>query len=643
MRRVHRLAAVVAACLPVAALAEGTQTGFEFTDFTGSFTVGELPAVTFENGFSASVANPALYHTGFFAWMVDVGETGTITFDPPAHTVNFFAIDQSASTNGFVTFLTPGGKALFAAAIPEEFAPFGFEAPDGVVIGTVLIENTGTSGVVAVDTFSACAEAPNTPIEDPIPGPVPTGQTIRLRPVADGMTAPNWGAFAPGDASTLFVTDQPGVLYAVDLQSGEKSVFLDVSSEIVPMGAFGPDTFDERGLLGVAFHPDYNANGLVYTYESRPTIKGAADFTTLTEGQTPNHQATVNEYMVANPGQPGAFADAGTRRELVRIDQPQFNHDGGAINFGADGMLYVALGDGGAADDQGAGHSPGGNGQDPTNILGTIIRIDPQGSNGVNGEYGVPASNPFVGDGGVLDEIFAYGLRNPFRFSFDMLTGELFCADVGQGDIEEITVINAGDNCGWPVKEGTFLFDQNADMGGFVFADSPGVPAGMADPIAQYDHDEGIAIVGGFVYRGSRIGGLEGRYIFGDFAQNFGGNNGRLFYLDDADTVTEFALEGQDVVGLSVLGLGQDADGEVYLMGNTTGIPFGETGVVLRVAPACPVDLDFSFLVDSGDLNVLLADFGCVGGGCVADLDGDGDTDSADLNILLAAFGDECG
>jgi glucose/arabinose dehydrogenase len=423
------------------------------------------------------------------------------------------------------------------------------------------------------------------PLDDPIPASIKAGGVpIRLELVTAGLTAPNWGIAAPGDAERLFVVDQPGILWAVSLASGERSVFLDVSDRLVPLGAFGPGTFDERGFLGLAFHPDYASNGLLYTYTSE-AVDGAADFSTMPPGTTANHQSIVAEWTVPDPTDPDSVVDPSTRRELMRIDEPQFNHNAGALNFGPDGFLYIALGDGGNEDDQGVGHSPQGNAQDPGNVLGKILRIDPAGSNSANGRYGIPDENPFVEDPAFVPEIWAYGFRNPFRFSFDSSTGSLLVADVGQNDIEEVDVVTAGGNFGWRVKEGSFLFDPNGDEPGFVTEQSPGEPAGLIDPIAEYDHDEGIAVVGGFVYRGDAIPGLRGRYVFGDFARSFT-EFGRLFFLSAAGRIREFRLVGQDALGLKLDGFGQDAAGELYVMGNTTGTPFGDTGVVLRIEPA---------------------------------------------------------
>ncbi|MGH2778252.1 MAG: PQQ-dependent sugar dehydrogenase, partial [Actinomycetota bacterium] len=164
------------------------------------------------------------------------------------------------------------------------------------------------------------------PLEDPIPRPINKGgPQVRLEPVATGLTAPNWGISAPGDSNRLFVTDQDGILWAIDLASGAKTVFLDVSARLVPLGAFGPGTFDERGLLGLAFHPDYPNNGLLYTFTSEP-VSGPADFSTMPPGTPPNHQSVIAEWQVPNPSAAASVVDPSTRRELLRIDKPQFNH-----------------------------------------------------------------------------------------------------------------------------------------------------------------------------------------------------------------------------------------------------------------------------------------------------------------------------
>lgn len=417
---------------------------------------------------------------------------------------------------------------------------------------------------------------------------IPQRKAISLETVATELTAPNWGTHVPGCPgleSRLVVTDQNGILWAVDTSTGEKTVLLDVSARLVSLGVGGEGTFDERGLLGVALHPGFADNGLLYTYTSEP-VDGDADFSTMPEGEEANHQSVINEWQIPAPCEAESVVDPAIVRELLRVDEPQFNHNAGALNFGPDGMLYISLGDGGAADDQGAGHVEGGNGQDPSNVLGTILRIDPQGTDSDNGQYGIPADNPFVGQEDALPEVYAFGLRNPFRFSFDSEEGDMYIADVGQNDIEEVNLGESGGNFGWNIKEGTFCFDPNGEEPGFAFECGPDDDTtGLIDPIAEYDHSEGIAVVGGFVYRGEAIPQLRGRYIFGDFflPEIL---SGRLFYLMKNHRVVEFDLGNRETLGMSLLGFGQDAAGELYVMANLTGTPFGETGVVMRIESA---------------------------------------------------------
>lgn len=449
-------------------------------------------------------------------------------------------------------------------------------------------------GLTAVLVLGAASAVSATHGEDIIPEKVPTSDAeFALELIADGFTAPVWGTNAPGSNKQLYVVDQVGTITAVKLQPGnsknvpDRLTFLDVGvgglDLLVPLGAFGPGSFDERGLLGLAFHPDYRENGLLYTYTSEP-IGPEADFSTQPDGVPANSQSVVREWRVESPKKADSVVDPASSRVLLRIDQPQFNHNGGAVVFGPDDNLYIAVGDGGNRDDQGDGHAEGGNGQDLSagNVLGKILRIDPLGNNSANGEYGVPDDNPFVGAEGA-DEIFAYGFRNPFRISFDSETGDLLAADVGQGDVEEIDVVHSGGNYGWPVKEGTFLFDMNGDLNGFASVDSPGVPAGMIDPIAQYDHDEGVSVTGGFVYRGNRVKDLRDTYVFGDFTTSFAGPSGRLFHIDENGDLKALEPTGQDGLGMFLTGFGQDRRGELYVMGQQGFTPVGTTGQVFKI------------------------------------------------------------
>ncbi|MBI4561130.1 MAG: PQQ-dependent sugar dehydrogenase [Candidatus Rokubacteria bacterium] len=491
---------------------------------------------------------------------------------------------------------------------------------------------------LALHASSSLAHPPDQPFDDDVFAPIgPGGFPIKLELVADGLTAPLKGKVAPGHANRLFVVDQAGILWAINLTTGAKTVFLDVSVRLVTLGVLGPGTFDERGFLGVAFHPDSESNGLLYTYTSEPTAGPPTFPTTLPPGSAPDHQNVIAEWRAISPGNPALGVDPLSRRELIRVDWPQFNHDAGDLAFGPDRMLFISMGDGGGADDQDGqdfivatgsfpivtapmvGHQGDGNSQKLNTPLGKILRIDVDGSNSANGQYGIPADNPFVGVGpDVVEEIWALGFRNPYRFSFDSVTGRHFVGDVGQNDLEEVNVVVKGGNFGWNRKEGTFFFDPGdftADSGDATEVAPGPVPPGLIDPIAQYDtHFEGHSVIGGFVYRGNRIPQLAGRYVFGEFSRLFrfplGPDNfGRILYLQqkkmaggkellDVREVHGFAEEAARLgltdptappaafpQSLSVLGMGEDASGEAHVLGNRTGRPFGTGGVVLRIAP----------------------------------------------------------
>lgn len=422
------------------------------------------------------------------------------------------------------------------------------------------------------------------------------GPTISLKPVATGLTAPNKGVVAPGDRDHLYVVDQNGIAWKINLATGAKSVFLDVRARLVALGFLGPNTFDERGFLSLAFHPNFRNNGLLYTFTSEP-VAGAPTFaSTLPAGTAPNCQTVIAEWRVQSDG------SVGQRREVMRIDKPQFNHNGGDLAFGLDGKLYISVGDGGNADDQGVGHGPNGNAQDLAVPLGKVLRIDVNLRTASNGAYGIPVDNPFVSRAGALKEIFAYGFRNPFRMSVDGQRGDLYVGDVGQNDIEEVDRVVAGGNYGWNVKEGSLYFDpKGVTVNGAAQIDVvPGrfIPAGLIDPIAQYDtHLEGHSVIVGFVYRGQQLQRLRGHLLFGDFSRLFNfpsgpHNYGRLFHLNaesrarELQKIREFHITPSNAPNLAVLGFGQDADGEVYVLGNISGVPFGTGGVVIKLIPA---------------------------------------------------------
>jgi hypothetical protein len=268
-------------------------------------------------------------------------------------------------------------------------------------------------------------------------------------------------------------------------------------------------------------------------------------------------------------------------RVVLSMGHPSFNHDAGSLFFGPDKMLYLADGDGGNANDVGNGHVAAGNAQTTTagDLLGKILRIDPHGNNSSNGQYGIPADNPFAASSTAAKEIYANGLRNVYRMSFDRGgTHDLIAADVGQNNIEEIDKISNGGNFGWNSREGTFVFDPNT---GNIGADSPGTFG--IDPLVEYNHTQGSAIVGGFVYRGSLMPNLVGKYIFGDYSGPGGGigtPKGRLFYADLATgQINEFT--GALPLGYFVKGFGEDANGEIYVLTDTNVGPVSTGGATV--------------------------------------------------------------
>lgn len=459
------------------------------------------------------------------------------------------------------------------------------------------------------------------------------GPKISIELVARGMTAPLKGVAAPGLPDHLFVVDQPGTLWIVDLKNPNpdtnKRVYLDLTARIVLLGVCGVGTFDERGLLGVAFAPDFQKTGRFYTYtserkEGRTTVPLPTPGTDMGNA---DHHNVVAEFR-ANPANLTAEVSTATRREILHANWPQFNHDGGDLAFGPDGKLYISMGDGGGADDADGqpfvtappyypvcgekdifGHQGrDGNGQRVNTALGKILRIDVNPPFSLGKQYRVPGDNPFVGkiDPSTKDpavpEIWAYGFRNPFRFSFDSNTGELYVGDVGQNDIEEVDIVKKGGNFGWSCKEGTAFFHVNGSEpdDGFASTEEDSTrPLCLArldhfiDPTAQYDtHREGHSVIGGFVYHGKRVPALRGKYVFADFSLLFkfprGPHDyGRLFtfnargdegrgHHDRLRQISELMVVPGGAVSLAVLGMGQDARGEIYVTGNISGLPFAD-------------------------------------------------------------------
>ena len=416
---------------------------------------------------------------------------------------------------------------------------------------------------------------------------------VGLQLVADGLTAPVVFKPFPDGSGRHIIADQVGVVYVLD-EAGNllDQPFLDLRDQLVELMS----DFDERGLLGLAFHPEYADNGRFFVYYSAPLRDSAPDDW--------NHTSHISEFTVSadNPDQ----ADPASERLLLQVDEPQFNHDAGQIAFGPDGYLYIPLGDGGGANDVGVGHvedwydfNEGGNGQDlADNLLGSILRIDVD-AEGANGEpYAIPEDNPFVDAEGVAPEIWAYGFRNPYRIGFDAGgDNALFVADAGQDRWEEVSIAEAGGNYGWNVKEGSHCFD--AANPGEALADCPnsdpeGAP--LVDPIIEYlnanqEDGLGLVVVGGHVYRGDLLPELEGAYVFGDWSDAFDEGNGKLFVATPADEglwpMQDLPVSNTEDGDLNsfLLSFGQDADGELYILVSDSTGPTGETGRVYRLVP----------------------------------------------------------
>jgi glucose/arabinose dehydrogenase len=356
--------------------------------------------------------------------------------------------------------------------------------------------------------------------------------------VASGLTNPLFVTAAPGDPSRLFIVEQgdAGSANIRILNLGSNT--LNPTPFLTVTGLTHDGT--EQGLLGMAFDPNYATNGKFYVNVTAPG------------GSFGNGITQIRQYTVS--GDPNV---SGTSfNTILSFDQPQENHNGGWIGFGPrvgeTNYLYIATGDGGGSNDSGTGHVAGGNAQSTSNLLGKILRID---INATAGTYSIPETNPFD------NEIFVLGLRNPFRASFDRLTGDLFIGDVGQSAREEIdrqlaSNPNGGENYGWRLREGT-IQTPTGGVGGLP-------PPGNVEPITDYDRSIGTTVTGGYVYRGSAVPSLYGKYIFGDFG------TGRLFTMnpdgtDRQDVTALLDPEGALAIN-SPSSFGEDADGELYIV-----------------------------------------------------------------------------
>ncbi|NNJ97172.1 MAG: hypothetical protein HKP12_08425 [Gammaproteobacteria bacterium] len=444
--------------------------------------------------------------------------------------VNFSHTDSEDTTASFSDI---GSYVLALTATSG-----GVSASDTTDI-TVNLKASGVSGLTSRPTNASACVAPATPA-------LATGiRLVNPFPSLPRLTAPVAIMMAPGNSSHWYVVQQTGqvVRFANAFGASTVSSFIDINDGRLTYGG-------EMGLLGMAFHPDFASNGYVYlSYTSE--IGGRA--------------SRISRFNLDPSGQ---ALDPASEQIILSVAQPYANHNGGHIAFGPDNYLYIGLGDGGSGGD------PLGHGQNTDTLLGSMLRIDV--GDGSSGSYTIPIDNPFVSGGGRA-EIFAYGLRNPWRWSFDRGSGELWLGDVGQNMYEEINLISKGGNFGWNIMEGMHCYNAaSCDQTGLIL------------PLAEYDHSQGFAVTGGYVYRGSDIDLLRGRYLYADFS------TGRIWALQQTGPNQYAPSELMDT-NLNIASFAEDHDGEIYV-----------------------VDLGGSILKISGDsggqagqIPALLSDWGC--------------------------------
>ena len=431
--------------------------------------------------------------------------------------------------------------------------------------------------------FAACDK------DDP-PGPV----TPNLSLIAENLVAPLSVVEPPDDSKRLFIVDQVGKVYIVP--SGGALIatpFMDISSKLV---ALSPP-YDERGLLSLAFHPNFKTNGKFYVFYTAPPRAGGPQ-----TGVNWNNLTRISEFKVSASN--ANVADLASERIILEADHPQLNHNGGTVAFGPDGYLYIAIGDGGAADDNAPGHvsdwyatNAGGNAQNVVaNLMGKVLRIDVNSGS----PYSIPADNPYATHATARKEIYAFGFRNPYRFSFDKGGNHgLYLGDAGQSLWEEVDLVTKGGNYGWNVKEGTICFntdDNKTPRATCPTVDSAGNP--LLDPIIQLKnkaHPDGtgrsLVVIGGNVYRGSTFPQYQGRYIFGSYSASGTAPQGELFVANSAATgLWSFEdLKPKDYptnLGYYLKGFGEDQSGELYITVSGVAGVSGTTGKVFKLVAA---------------------------------------------------------
>ncbi len=433
-----------------------------------------------------------------------------------------------------------------------------------------LLSGTLALAGVVVLSLAACDSKDTGPLRVPCVAPARSPSRVGLAPAAPfgDRTFDHPIEIVSGPGSRFYVLEQAGIARVVPPDGGATTVAIDLSAKVRSGG--------EAGLLGIAFDPAFAQNGFVYLHfdqdlEKKPNVA---------------FQSVIARFESKDGGL--TFDPASEKRILV-VDQPFANHNGGKIAFGPDGFLYIGFGDGGSGGD------PLKNGQNRDVLLGKILRIDPKGGD----PYAIPPSNPFAGGGG-RPEIYAYGLRNPWKFSFDRATGDLWAADVGQSKFEEIDRIVLGGNYGWNVREGAHCFEAETCP-----------TEGLIDPVAEYGRSQGVSVTGGYVYRGTKIASLAGRFVYGDFG------TGNVWALDRDATGAYVPSRIIEQSGFHISTFAQGDDGEVWVADHSTGrvhalVPqeaeapadgagakLSETGCVDMAAPAKAPDAAIAYDVRS--------------------------------------------
>ena len=501
---------------------------------------------------------------------------------------NVAMLDADGNTIERTPFVTErGATQRFAFEATAAMAEYVCEAHPGSMRGDIRIAGEEPS---ATDDGSGDDE------DDRF---MPPGPTVRTETVADGpLNAPLGLEVVPDDRDRRYVVDQIGRIYIHGPDGLADEPFLDITDRLIDFSNARTDSIEERGLLGLAFHPEFGTNWRYYVRYSAPRNRGTP------EGYT--HIERLSEFTAGEDAQRGR---PGSERVLLDIPSPHYTHNAGSVAFGPEGYLYMGMGDGGGSKLE-AGHAEdwyannGGNGQDVReNLLGSVLRIDVDSEEDGN-PYAIPDGNPLVGEPG-LNEQFAWGFRNPWRMSFS--DGTLFVVDVGESNYEEVNIVEKGENYGWNVREGNHCYNTGSPADPPTVCPErtpPDVRGGepLVDPIVEYPHvyegnDVGLAVIGGHVYDGDAIPALWGTYVFGDYSRD-GGPRGSLFAAtppengDGMWSLEELQVKDgpDDSLDAYLLGVGQDAAGECYaLTTDVLGVdPTMTTGEVRKLVPETP-------------------------------------------------------